>query len=50
MLGGMVTATVLAVFFVPVFFVSVLRLFKVKPSPKQTPVPTQEPAAVPAEA
>ena len=28
--GGMVTATVLAVFFVPVFFVVVLRLFRVK--------------------
>jgi multidrug efflux pump len=34
--GGMVTATLLAVFFVPVFFVSVLRLFKVKPRPKAT--------------
>ncbi len=30
--GGMVTATVLAVFFVPVFFVAVLRLFRVKPT------------------
>jgi multidrug efflux pump len=29
--GGMITATVLAVFFVPVFFVAVLRLFNVKP-------------------
>jgi multidrug efflux pump len=29
--GGMVTATLLAVFFVPVFFVAVLRLFRVKP-------------------
>ncbi len=28
--GGMVTATVLAVYFVPLFFVVVLRLFKVK--------------------
>jgi multidrug efflux pump len=30
--GGMLTATGLAVFFVPVFFVAVLTLFKVKPS------------------
>jgi multidrug efflux pump len=29
--GGMVSATVLAIFFVPVFFVAVLRLFQVKP-------------------
>jgi multidrug efflux pump len=35
--GGMVTATVLAVFFVPVFFVVVLRFFKVKPKPKDAP-------------
>jgi multidrug efflux pump len=42
--GGMVTATVLAIFFVPVFFVSVLQLFKVKPRP------TQKPAAVAVEA
>ena len=32
-LGGMITATVLAVFYVPVFFVTVLRLFRVKPKP-----------------
>jgi multidrug efflux pump len=32
--GGMVTATLLAVFFVPVFFVTVLRLFRVEPRPK----------------
>jgi multidrug efflux pump len=37
--GGMVTATVLAVFFVPVFFVSVLRLFKVRPRPTRAPAP-----------
>jgi multidrug efflux pump len=48
--GGMVTATVLAVFFVPVFFVSVLSLFKVKPRPKQTPAPTQAAATAPVEA
>ena len=29
--GGMVSATILAIFFVPVFFTSVLRLFHVKP-------------------
>jgi multidrug efflux pump len=46
--GGMVTATVLAVFFVPVFFVSILRLFKVKPRPTQTLAPKRAP--VPAEA
>ncbi|MFT8368489.1 MAG: efflux RND transporter permease subunit [Acetobacter papayae] len=28
--GGMATATLLAVYFVPVFFVTILRLFKVK--------------------
>jgi multidrug efflux pump len=41
--GGMVTATLLAVIFVPVFFVSVLRLFKVKPKPKPKPKPNPEP-------
>jgi len=30
-IGGMVTSTFLAIFFVPVFFVVVLRYFKVKP-------------------
>jgi multidrug efflux pump len=30
-IGGMISATVLAVFFVPLFFVSMLRLFRVKP-------------------
>lgn len=29
-MGGMASATLLAVYFVPVFFVVVLRLFKVK--------------------
>ena len=29
--GGMLSATVLAIFFVPIFFVVVLRLFRVKP-------------------
>jgi multidrug efflux pump len=47
--GGMITATLLAVFFVPVFFVSVLRLFKVKPRPKHAPAPARA-APVPVEA
>jgi multidrug efflux pump len=37
--GGMVTATVLAVFFVPVFFVVVLRLFRVRPKTLEAPRP-----------
>ena len=32
--GGMMTSTVLAVFYVPVFFVVVLRLFRVRPRPR----------------
>jgi multidrug efflux pump len=32
-IGGMLSATVLAIFFVPVFFIVVLRLFRVKPRP-----------------
>jgi multidrug efflux pump len=32
--GGMLTATILAIFFVPVFFVTVLRVFRVKPPVK----------------
>jgi multidrug efflux pump len=48
--GGMVTATVLAVFFVPVFFVAVLRLFNVKPRPAPTPEAARAPATVPVEA
>lgn len=32
--GGMFTATILAIFFVPIFFVSVLTLAKVKPRPR----------------
>jgi multidrug efflux pump subunit AcrB len=30
-IGGMLSATVLAIFFVPLFFVATLRLFRVKP-------------------
>ena len=39
--GGMVTATILAVFFVPVFFVAVLRLFRVKPKVKHDDTPVR---------
>jgi multidrug efflux pump len=35
--GGMITATVLAVFFVPVFFVTVLSLFRVKRKQRAAP-------------
>jgi hypothetical protein len=45
----MISATVLAVFFVPVFFVAVLRLFRVKPRPKTAPRESA-PATVPVEA
>ncbi|MDI2112801.1 efflux RND transporter permease subunit [Commensalibacter nepenthis] len=31
--GGVITATVLALYFVPIFFILVLKLFKVKPHP-----------------
>jgi multidrug efflux pump len=43
-IGGMVTATVLAIFFVPVFFVAVLSTFKPKPRPKS---PSNEPPQQP---
>jgi multidrug efflux pump len=46
--GGMITATVLAVFFVPVFFVVILRLFKVPPrrvGKDEQPIPDAHPAA-----
>jgi multidrug efflux pump len=39
--GGMVTATILAIFFVPVFFVTVLSLFKVKPTVKHDDTPVR---------
>jgi multidrug efflux pump len=38
--GGMLSATLLAIFFVPVFFVVVLRLFRVKPRPSLVPAGT----------
>jgi multidrug efflux pump len=37
--GGMVTATLLAIFFVPVFFVTVLKIFRVKPKVKHDDSP-----------
>ena len=43
--GGMVSATVLAIFFVPFFFVTALRVFRVKPRPSPAhlaPVAGQE--------
>ncbi len=43
--GGMVSATVLAIFFVPLFFVVVMSLFKPKPKPK--PKPADAPPAQP---
>jgi hypothetical protein len=43
----MVTATVLAIFLVPVFFVAVLSLFKPKVPPKSSP---QQPPAQGAQA
>jgi multidrug efflux pump len=36
-IGGMFTATLLAVFFVPIFFVVVRRIFHGKPRPHQEP-------------
>jgi len=39
-IGGMLTATILAIFMVPVFFVTVLALFKPKPAHKQ-PAPAE---------
>lgn len=38
--GGMFTATILAIFFVPIFFVSILTVAKVKPRPKKSPPTT----------
>jgi multidrug efflux pump len=36
-IGGMLSATALAIFFVPLFFVAVLRIFKVKPHRVKSP-------------
>ncbi len=43
-IGGMITATVLAIFFVPVFFVSVLRLFHIRRNRDEEAVGTPQPA------
>ncbi len=37
--GGMVSGTVLAIFFVPLFFVVVMRLFRIKPAPHAPAIP-----------
>jgi multidrug efflux pump len=36
-IGGMVSATVLAIFFVPVFFVAVRKIFGGKPAEAESP-------------
>jgi multidrug efflux pump len=41
-MGGMISATILAIFFVPVFFVGVLHLFRVKPTISAAKEPTKE--------
>ena len=41
-LGGMITATVLAIFLIPVFYVVVTRLFKVKPLETPNTRPAKE--------
>ena len=46
-MGGMISATLLAVLFVPVFFVVVMRLFRRKDATEGIR-PEAEPAAVPA--
>nr|WP_025827118.1 efflux RND transporter permease subunit [Acetobacter persici] len=43
--GGMATATLLAVYFVPVFFVVVLRLFKVRRISERQEAPSSAPSA-----
>ena len=46
-LGGMITATVLAIFFVPVFFVVIRRIFKAKPRPSAQPPTVSSHVSVP---
>jgi multidrug efflux pump len=47
-IGGMLSATVLAIFFVPLFFVVMLRLFRVKPrSLREQTQPTAKPEMTP---
>jgi hypothetical protein len=46
--GGAVTTTLLGLFFVPLYFVTILQLFKVRPvaaiGAKESPEPKLEPA------
>jgi multidrug efflux pump len=46
-IGGMIAATVLAIFFVPLFFVVMLRLFKVPRHSERFATPGDPPAAPP---
>lgn len=46
-LGGMISATVLAIFFVPAFFVFVLKLFRTKPKMLASAPETAPPASTP---
>ncbi|MCQ4159369.1 efflux RND transporter permease subunit [Roseomonas sp. GC11] len=46
--GGMTTGTLLAIFFVPLFFVVVLKLFRVKPAHLPAPQPEPHHPALPA--
>ncbi len=39
-IGGMLAATFIAIFYIPLFFVIVVRLFKRKPKPEQLPAAT----------
>ena len=45
-IGGMVSATVLAIFFVPVFFVSVRQMFSGKPAQPEAESPPHSGAGV----
>ncbi len=44
-IGGMITATVLAIFLVPVFYVVIRRIFKAKPAPALTQTSPATPSA-----
>lgn len=46
-MGGMISATVLGIFFVPLFFLFVRRVFKTKP---RTDAPSAAPSSAPSEA
>jgi multidrug efflux pump len=43
-IGGMLTGTILCIFFVPLFFVAIRRVFKTKAKPKPAPQPSAPPA------